>query len=111
MGLGLNLTRNVQKTYFEWHPQVVHDLHESVPFLYISTGTGPYNASLDPLAIGEWQRMAFHEVQALTEKGLIGVWTYGFFDGWAPNYMFWVAHGHNSIGRFYETFGNPPAFH
>jgi hypothetical protein len=27
------------------------------------------------------------------------------YDGWAPNYMFYVANGHNSIGRFYETFG------
>jgi hypothetical protein len=34
------------------------------------------------------------------------VWTHGFYDGWAPNYMFYMANGHNSIGRFYETFGN-----
>jgi Zinc carboxypeptidase len=106
MGLGLALSRNVLSTYFDWHPQVFHDLHESVPFMYISTGTGPYNASLDPLMIDEWQRMAWHEVQTLTSKGLPGVWTYGFYDGWAPNYMFWTAMGHNSVGRFYETFGN-----
>jgi Zinc carboxypeptidase len=106
MGLGLNLSRNVLAAYFDWHPMVVHDLHESVPLLYISTGTGPYNPALDPIAIDEWHRMAYNEIQALTEKGLIGVWTHGFYDGWAPNYMFWIAHGHNSIGRFYETFGN-----
>ncbi|HSP05935.1 MAG TPA: M14 family zinc carboxypeptidase, partial [Acidobacteriota bacterium] len=106
MGLGLSLSRNILKAYFDWHPIVVHDLHESIPFLYISTGTGPYNAWLDPIAIDEWQRMAYNEVQALTQKGLVGVWTQGFYDGWAPNYMFWVAHGHNSIGRFYETYGN-----
>jgi hypothetical protein len=35
-----------------------------------------------------------------------GVWTWGFYDGWAPNYMIWTGQGHNSIGRFYETFGN-----
>ncbi|HVT59236.1 MAG TPA: M14 family zinc carboxypeptidase [Thermoanaerobaculia bacterium] len=106
MGIGLNLTRNVLGAYFAWHPQVLHDLHESIPFLYISTGTGPYNPALDPIAIDEWHRMAYNEVQTLTEKGLVGVWTHGFYDGWAPNYMFWIAHGHNSIGRFYETFGN-----
>lgn len=106
MGLSLALTQNVLKAYYEWHPQVIHDLHESIPFLYISTGTGPYNAWLDPLAIDEWHRMAYHEVQTLTAKGLPGVWTHGFYDGWAPGYMFWVGHGHNSIGRFYETFGN-----
>lgn len=106
IGLGLALTRNVLGVFMAWHPQVLHDLHESVPFLYISTGTGPYNAWLDPLAIAEFSRMADTEVQELTSRGLPGVWTHGFYDGWAPNYMFWVALGRNSIGRFYETFGN-----
>jgi hypothetical protein len=106
LGLALNLSKNVMKAYFDFHPQVIHDLHESVPFLYISTGTGPYNASLDPIMIDEWHRMAWHEVQELTARGLPGVWTYGFYDGWAPNYMMWIGQGHNTIGRFYETFGN-----
>ena len=50
--------------------------------------------------------MADLEVQELTARGLPGVWTHGFYDGWSPNYMFWVGTGHNAIGRFYETFGN-----
>ena len=33
MGLTLNLSRNVLDTYLHWHAQVLHDLHESVPFL------------------------------------------------------------------------------
>jgi hypothetical protein len=37
------------------------------------------------------------------------VWTHGFYDGWAANYGFTVAHGHNGIGRFYETFGDSTA--
>src|SRR5688500_6153165 len=106
IGLALNLSNNVMKVYFDFHPQVVHDLHESIPFLYISTGTGPYNPALDPLMIDEWHRMAYNEVNELTRRGLPGVWTHGFYDGWAPNYMFWIGMGHNSIGRFYETFGN-----
>jgi len=36
------LTRNIFNAFFMFHPQVCHDLHESVPLLYISTGTGPY---------------------------------------------------------------------
>ncbi len=35
----------------------------------------------------------------MTKRGVPGVWTHGFYDGWAPNYMFYVANGHNSIGR------------
>jgi hypothetical protein len=106
LGMALALSRNQMKTFLEYHPQVLHDLHESVPFLYTSTGTGPYNAWLDPLVVDEWHELAYHEIEEMTKRGVPGVWTHGFYDGWAPNYMFYVANGHNSIGRFYETFGN-----
>jgi hypothetical protein len=106
LGMALALTRNMMKTFLEYHPTILHDLHESVPFLYTSTGTGPYNAWLDPIVVDEWQLLAYHEIEEMTKRGVPGVWTHGFYDGWAPNYMFYVANGHNSIGRFYETFGN-----
>jgi hypothetical protein len=106
MVMSLALSRIVMKTFFEYHPQVLHDLHESVPFMYISTGMGPYNPSLDPIVISEWQKMAYNEIEEMTKRGVPGVWTHGFYDGWAVNYMFMAAQGHNSIGRFYETFGN-----
>jgi hypothetical protein len=106
LGIKLALSRNMLKTFLDWHPTVMHDLHESVPYLYIMTGTGPYNAWLDPIVISEWQEMAYHEIEEMTKRGVIGVWTHGFYDGWAPNYLLSVANSHNSIGRFYETFGN-----
>jgi hypothetical protein len=106
MGLSLALSRNITKAFLEFHPQVLHDLHESVPYLYTSTGMGPYNAWLDPIVIDEWQKLAWHEVEQMTRRGVPGVWTWGFYDGWGANYLMEVAHGHNSIGRFYETFGN-----
>ena len=106
MVMSLNLSKIVMKTFFEFHPQVLHDLHESVPYMYISTGMGPYNPALDPIVISEWQKMAYHEIEEMTKRGVPGVWTHGFYDGWAVNYMFMAAQGHNSIGRFYETFGN-----
>jgi hypothetical protein len=106
MGLALALSNVMMKTFLDWHPQVFHDLHESVPYLYTSTGTGPYNSWLDPIVVAEWQKLAYHEIEGMTRRGVPGVWTHGFYDGWAPNYMFYIANGHNSIGRFYETFGN-----
>jgi hypothetical protein len=109
MSMALALSRIMMNTFLEYHPTVLHDLHESVPFLYISTGMGPYNAWLDPIVINEWQKMAYTEVEEMTKRGVPGVWTHGFYDGWAPNYMFYVANGHNSIGRFYETFGGQGA--
>jgi len=105
IGMGLKLSRNVLNTYLQWHPQVLHDLHESIPFLYISAGTGPYNAWLDPITINEWEEMAAIEVTELTRRGIPGVWAHGFWDGWAPTYIEYAAIFHNSLGRFYETFG------
>ncbi|PYQ31560.1 MAG: hypothetical protein DMF56_00155 [Acidobacteria bacterium] len=106
IGLSLNLGRNIMKAYYDFHPQVMHDLHESVPFLYVSTGTGPFNPALDPIMINEWHRMALNNVDEMARRGLPGVWLHGFWDGWAPNYLFWAGAGRNTIARFYETFGN-----
>ncbi|MBP9927439.1 MAG: peptidase [Cyclobacteriaceae bacterium] len=103
------LSKAIYKMYYEWHPSVMLDLHESVPLLYISTGTGPYNDNMDPIAIGEWQVMANHDITTLASQGLPGTFTWAFFDGWWPGYAMWVANNHNSIGRFYETFGNDGA--
>jgi hypothetical protein len=103
MGQFLNLTKNVNKTWLEWTPTVMHDLHEAQSYLYTSTGTGPYNEGFDPITIGEWWVLAENDVLEMTKRGVPGVWTYGFYDGWTPNYMFTIAHTHNGIGRFYEV--------
>ncbi|HEY8713211.1 MAG TPA: M14 family zinc carboxypeptidase, partial [Thermoanaerobaculia bacterium] len=105
MVMSQNLTKNFLRGFLYWHPTVAHDLHESVPFLYTSTGTGPYNDEYDPIVVDEWHTLAYHEITELTRRGLPGVWTHGFYDGWAPNYtLLTVANLHNSIGRFYETY-------
>ncbi|HRK53432.1 MAG TPA: M14 family zinc carboxypeptidase [Cyclobacteriaceae bacterium] len=103
------LSKAIFKMYYEWHPTVMLDLHESVPLLYISTGTGPYNDYMDPITISEWQVMANHDISTMAAQGLPGTFTWAFFDGWWPGYAMWVANNHNSIGRFYETFGNAGA--
>ncbi len=103
LGVGLKLTQNVLRAFLQWHPTVLHDLHESVPYLYASTGTGPYSSALDAMVIDEWWLLAKYEVSEMTKRGVPGVWTGGFYDGWVPNYLFFIANTHNSIGRFYET--------
>ncbi len=105
LALSLDLSKHIMKTFLEFHPQVLHDLHESASHLYVSTGTGPYNAWVDPILIDEWHMIAYQEVNEMTREGVPGVWTHGFYDGWAPNYAFYAANGHNAIGRFYETQG------
>ena len=104
MVLSQVLSRNMLAAFLYWHPTVLHDLHESVPFLYTSTGTGPYNRAIDAITVDEWHSLAYYEINELTKRGLPGVWTHGFYDGWAPNYMMFIANLRNSIGRFYETY-------
>ncbi|HKI17801.1 MAG TPA: M14 family zinc carboxypeptidase, partial [Isosphaeraceae bacterium] len=103
MGQYLKLTQNITGVLLEWHPTILHDLHEAQSYLYVSTGTGPYNNSLDPIQVNEWWLLAETEVMEMAKRGVPGVWTYGFYDGWVPNYLFWIAITHNSFGRFYEV--------
>ncbi|MGA9244441.1 MAG: M14 family zinc carboxypeptidase [Silvibacterium sp.] len=107
MGMTLDLTRNVLDTNLRFHAQVLHDLHESVPFLYDNTvGDGPYNAWVDPLLNGEWQMLGWNNIEQMTAFGMPGVFTHGDFDTWSPGYLMFLAAMHNGISRLYETFGN-----
>ena len=110
IGLSLKLTRNVMNTYLAWKPQVLHDLHESVPYLYDNTiGDGPYNAWVDPILTDEWQMIGWHNVSEMTKFGMPGVFAHGNFDTWSPGYLMFIAATHNGISRLYETFGNAGA--
>jgi len=110
IGLSLKLTRNVLNTYLAWKPQVLHDLHESVPYLYDNTvGDGPYNAWVDPILTDEWQMIGWNNVSEMTKFGMPGVFAHGDFDTWSPGYLMFIAATHNGISRLYETFGNAGA--
>ena len=110
MSLSLKLTQNVLNTYRNWKVQVLHDLHESVPYLYDNTvGDQPYNAWLDPILTDEWQIIGWNNVSEMTKFGMPGVFTHGTFDTWSPSYLMFIAASHNGISRLYETFGNAGA--
>jgi hypothetical protein len=110
MGVTLKLTENVLNTYVGWDAQVLHDLHESVPYLYDNTvGDGPYNAWVDPILVDEWQMIGARNVADMTKFGMPGVFTHGNFDTWSPGYLMFIAAMHNGISRLYETFGNAGA--
>jgi hypothetical protein len=95
--------------FHEWHPTVVHDLHEGSPLMMTWNGTGPYNPNIDPITYTEFLELSFHEVQAMTAMGMPGVSTWNFGEAFAHLYLDSVAMNHNSIGRGYETFGNGSA--
>jgi Zinc carboxypeptidase len=102
-------TKAVHRMFHEWHPTVVHDLHEGVPLLMTWNGTGPYNPDVDPITYAEFLELSFREVEVMTGMGMPGVSTWNFGEAFADLYLDSVAMNHNSIGRGYETFGNGSA--
>jgi len=99
-------TRAVSKMYFEYHPVVVHDLHEAISLLLTWNGTGPYNPYLDPIVTSRWLEMSFHEMTTMNSMGMPGVWTWNFGEGFGHMFLDSIAINHNGIGRGYETFGS-----
>jgi hypothetical protein len=98
--------RALLEWYLQWHPPIMHDLHESVPFLYTFSGQAPQNPTLDPILYGELPWFANFEMAQLTKYGMPGVWTHAFVDMWSPGYLAFMSSNHNGMIRMYETFGN-----
>jgi len=99
----------LMKYYLQWHPPIMHELHESVPFLYTYSGQNPQNPDLDPILFGELPWFSNFEMSQLTKYGMPGVWTHGFVDAWTPGYLAFMSSNHNGMLRMYETFGNAGA--
>jgi hypothetical protein len=98
--------RGLMAYYLDWHPPIMHELHESVAFMYTYSGQAPQNPELDPILFGELPWIANYEMAQMTKYGMPGVWTHGFVDAWTPGYLAFMASNHNGMLRMYETFGN-----
>lgn len=98
--------RNWLKVYFQFHPPIMHDLHESEPFMYTFSGQAPQNPTLDPILYGELPWMSNFEMTKMISYGMPGVWTHAFVDMWSPGYLGFMSSNHNGMLRMYETFGN-----
>ena len=98
--------RNWLRFYLEWHPPIMHDLHESEPFMYTFSGQAPQNPTLDPILYAELPWFANFEMTKMIAYGMPGVWTHAFVDMWSPGYLGFMSSNHNGMLRMYETFGN-----
>ncbi len=101
--------QNFLKWYLDWHPPIMHDLHESVPFLYAYSGQSPQNPLWDPIVYAELPMFANWDMAQLTKYGMPGVWNHGYVDAWSPGYVAIMSTNHNGMMRFYEIFGNAGA--
>lgn len=91
--------------YMQWHPPIMHDLHQAQTLLYTFSGQAPQNPNLDPILYGELPAMANFEMSQMTKYGMPGVWTHGFVDMWSPGYLAFMASNHNGMIRMYEIQG------
>ncbi|HEV3196968.1 MAG TPA: M14 family zinc carboxypeptidase [Bryobacteraceae bacterium] len=98
--------RNWLKFYLEWHPPIMHDLHESEPFMYTFSGQSPQNPTLDPILYAEMPWFSNFEMTKMIAYGMPGVWTHAFVDMWSPGYLGFMSSNHNGMLRMYEIFGN-----
>ena len=101
--------RNWLKAYFQFHPPIMHDLHESEPFMYTFSGQAPQNPTLDPILYAELPWFSNFEMTKMIAYGMPGVWTHAFVDMWSPGYLGFMSSNHNGMLRMYETFGNAGA--
>jgi hypothetical protein len=97
---------NWLKFYLEWHPPIMHDLHESQPLLYTFSGQSPQNPTLDPILYGELPLFSQFEMTKMLGYGMPGVWTHAFVDMWSPGYLGFMSSNHNGMLRMYEIMGN-----
>ena len=98
--------RNWLKFYLEWHPPIMHDLHESEPLMYTFSGQTPQNPTLDPILYAELPWFSEFELTKMIGYGMPGVWTHAFVDMWSPGYLGFMSSNHNGMLRMYETMGN-----
>ena len=101
--------QNLLKWYLDYHPPIMHDLHESVWFLYTYSGQSPQNTLFDPILWGELPWFSNFEMSQLTKYGMPGVWTHAYVDGWSPGYVAIMSANHNGMMRMYEIMGNGSA--
>ena len=97
--------RSLLDWYFEWHPPIMHDLHQAQTLLYTFSGQAPQNPNLDPILYAELPMMANFEMAQFAKYGMPGVWTHGFVDMWSPGYLAFMSSNHNGMIRMYEIQG------
>src|SRR4051812_3735014 len=95
--------------YLQWHPPIMHDLHQAQTLLYTFSGQAPQNPNLDPILYGELPMMANFEMAQMTKYGMPGVWTHGYVDMWSPGYLAFMSSNHNGMIRMYEIQGTSGA--
>jgi hypothetical protein len=92
--------------HLKWHPTVLHDIHETMPYLYIYSGYSVKDPGVDPILFTEMYWLSNFQKMKLVGYGMPGVWDHGTYDIWWPGYIDSIASNHNAVVQMYETFSN-----
>lgn len=92
--------------HLKWRPTVMHDLHESLPYLYIYSGYSVKDPGLDPILFAELYWFSSYQKMRMVGYGMPGVWDHGTYDIWWPGYFISIGANHNAVIQMYETFSN-----
>jgi len=65
--------RSLLDWYFQYHPPIMHDLHQAQTLMYTFSGQAPQNPNLDPILYGELPMMANFEMSQMPVRHARGL--------------------------------------
>lgn len=98
-------TRNVvERVYNEWHPQIVHDIHQQGVYgsrYFVPPWTDPIEPNVDPLLTAATNSLGTAIAWELLRQGKSGVAVNAGYDAWSPARAY--AHYHGGVRILSET--------
>jgi len=94
----------VEHVYNEWHPQIVHDIHEQGATgsrYFVPPWTDPIEPNVDPLLIAAANSLGTAIAWELLRQGKTGVVVNAGYDAWGPARAY--AHYHAAVRILSET--------
>jgi len=94
----------VERVYNEWHPQIVHDIHQQGPTgsrYFVPPWLDPIEPNVDPLLTAAANALGTAIAWELLRQGKMGVVVNASYDAWGPARAY--AHYHAAVRLLSET--------
>ena len=94
----------VDKIHNEWHPQIVHDIHQQGEFgsrLFLPPYLKPVEPNVPQELIEGYTELGNFMAKAMREKGFSGITTDSTYDAWTPARAY--SHYHGGVRILSET--------
>lgn len=94
----------VERVYNEWHPQIVHDIHQQRPDgsrFFVPPWLDPIEPNVDPLLISAANALGSAIAWQMQRQGRSGVVVHATYDAWSPSRFY--PHYHAGVRLLSET--------